>query len=121
MARLFDAAAAHLAGLGGDKMRDLGFAVQVEPGHGILHDPISVGDALVLAQMFPSTIRRGTFRPCALPRRCLRKRPRYVILGNKQRHDGLPGRDVKAPAAPMRNVNKSKLPGVAKPNPTITA
>jgi hypothetical protein len=40
---------------------------------------------------------------------------------NKQRHDGLPGRDVKAPAAPMRSVNKSKLPGVAKPNPTITA
>jgi hypothetical protein len=61
MARVFDAAAAHLAGLGADKMRDLGFAVQVEPGHGILHDPISVGDALVLAQMFPSTFDEERF------------------------------------------------------------
>ena len=28
---------------------------------------------------------------------------------------------VSAPAAPMRNVNKSRLPGVAKPSPTIAA
>lgn len=60
---------------------------------------------------------RDTFTPALLAAIAGGKSSLGTSCGTTACHAGT----VKAPAAPMRKVNRSRLPGVARPKPTITA
>jgi hypothetical protein len=76
---------------GGDEMRDFRCAGQIEAMHAFLHQPIGIGDALVLAQMLYARFHKESFdHPACFGRifehaaACYIKRAAAAKLGRKK-------------------------------------